>query len=125
MSNLVQITGIAGYQTITGSEEKFGSSKSSMTMSNNLTYETQVLESILTINGKDIKVAGTIASVISTINANTGATNVEAFLNSDNKFVLRNVMDGANGLSFSTSSDFGRVAGAGTYIITGGSNTTL
>ena len=125
LSNLVQITGIAGYQTITGSEEKFGSSKSSMTMSNNLTYETQVLESILTINGKDIKVAGTIASVISTINANTGATNVEAFLNSDNKFVLRNVMDGANGLSFSTSSDFGRVAGAGTYIITGGSNTTL
>ncbi len=125
ISNFVQVTGIAGYQTTAGTEEQFGSSKSAMTMANEVTYDTQILESVININGTEITVSGTIANAIAAINAQTGTTGVEAFLNTSNRFVLRNVNDGSSGMNFSTSSDFGRVVGAGTYVVTGGSNTKL
>lgn len=125
ISNFVQVTGIAGYQTSAGTEEQFGSSKSAMTMANEVTYDTQILESVININGTEITVSGTIANAIAAINAQTGTTGVEAFLNTSNRFVLRNVNDGSSGMNFSTSSDFGRIVGAGTYVVTGGSNTKL
>ena len=125
ISNFVQVTGIAGYQTTAGTEEKFGSSKSAMTMANEVTYDTQILESSVNINGTEITVSGTIANAIAAINAQTATTGVEAFLNTSNHLVLRNVNAGSSTLGFSTSSDFGRVVGAGTYVVTGGSNTKL
>lgn len=121
--NFAQITGISGYKISAGTEEKYGSSRSTYTTTKNVSNSTQILESVVKVNGKSILLSGTIADAIKTINSNTSTTGVEAYIDSNNKFVLRNVNTGNAAINFTvTSGDFGRVVGTGTYTTTTGTN---
>lgn len=120
--NFAQLTGIAGYQRVVGTEEKYGSSRTTFTTTKNVTNSTQILDSNVTLNGHNILLSGTISDAIATINSNSGTTGVEAYIDTNNKFVLRNINTGATGISFAvTSGDFGRVVGTGSYSTTAGS----
>lgn len=122
--NLAQLTGIAGYQTVKGTEEKYGSSRTTFTTTKAVAYTTQILDSKININGHEFNVSGTIGDVISTINSHSGTTGVEAYIDTDNKFVLRNVNTGSEGISFAvTEGDFGRVVGTGSYTTISGTTT--
>ncbi len=122
--NLAQLTGIAGYQTVKGVEEKYGSSRTTFTTTKNVSYTTQILDSKININGHEFIVSGTIADVISTVNSHSGTTGVEAYIDTNNKFVLRNINTGSEGISFAvTDGDLGRVVGTGTYTTVSGSAT--
>ena len=119
--NFAQLTGISGYQMKAGTEEKYGSSKTLYTTTKNVSNNTQILDSTLNLNGHEILVSGTIADAIQTINSYSSTTGVEAFIDNNNKFVLRNVNTGSTGISFSVASgDFGRVVGTGSYTTVGG-----
>ena len=121
--NFGQTTGIIGYQVSAGQEEKYGSSKTTFTATKTVSNSDRILDSVVTINGKDINLSGTISSAISTINANSAATGVEAFIDGNGKFVLRNTNAGSAGISFAVQSgDFGRVVGTGTYTTVTGTN---
>ena len=122
--NLAQLTGIAGYQTVKGSEEKYGSSRTTFTTTKNVEYTTQILVSKININGHEFNISGTIADAISTINSHSGTTGVEAYIDTNNKFVLRNINTGSEGISFSViEGDFGRVVGTGSYVTISGTTT--
>ena len=120
--NFGQLTGIIGYQVSAGHEEKYGSSKTTFTATKTVSNSDQILDSVVNINGKDITLSGTISSAIATINANSATTGVEAFIDGNGKFVLRNTNAGSAGISFSVKSgDFGRIVGTGTYTTVSGS----
>lgn len=122
--NLAQLTGIAGYQTVKGTEEKYGSSRTTFTTTKNVSHTTQILDSKININGHEFIVSDTIADVISTVNSHSGTTGVEAYIDTNNKFVLRNVNTGSEGISFTvTDGDFGRVVGTGSYTTISGTTT--
>lgn len=124
--NFAQITGISGYKLSAGAEEKYGSSRSTYTTTKNVSNTTQILDSVVSINGKSILLSGTIADAIKTINFNTSTTGVEAYIDDNNKFVLRNVNTGNTAINFAvTSGDFGRVVGTGTYTTTTGTTSHL
>ena len=119
--NFGQLTGIIGYQVSAGQEEKYGSSKTTFTATKTVSNSDEILDSVVNINGKSITLSGNISSAIATINANSATTGVEAFIDGNGKFVLRNTSAGSAGLSFSVESgDFGRVIGTGTYTTVSG-----
>ena len=119
--NFAELTGIAGYQVSAGTEEKYGSSRTTYTTTKNVSNSTQILDSVVSINGKEILLSGTIAEAIQTINANSGTTGVEAYIDTNNKFVLRNINTGSTSINFNVvSGDFGRVVGAGSYTTVAG-----
>lgn len=119
--NFGQLTGIIGYQVKAGTEEKYGSSRTTYTTTKNVANTTQILDSVVSINGRNISLKGNISDVLKTINANTSTTGVEAYIDTNNKFSLRNVNTGSAGINFEVvSGDFGRVVGTGSYSTIGG-----
>ena len=121
--NFGQITGIIGYQVIAGTEEKYGDTKTTLTTANSVTYGTQIMNSTVEVNGLSIAVGTNISEALNAINAHSAATGVEAFLNDEGRFVLRNIESGQQNITFHvTSGDIGRVIGAGTYTTIDGSN---
>ena len=121
--NFGQITGIIGYQVVAGEEEKYGSTKTTLTTANSVSYGTQIMNSTVVVNGLTIGVGTNISEALNAINAHSSATGVEAFLNDEGRLVLRNIEAGTGNISFQiTSGDLGRVVGAGTYTTIDGSN---
>ena len=121
--NFGQITGIIGYQVVAGEEEKYGDTKTILTTANSVSYGTQIMNSTVVVNGLTIAVGTNISEALNAINAHSSATGVEAFLNDEGRFVLRNIDSGIKNISFQiTSGDLGRVIGAGTYTTIDGTN---
>ncbi len=121
--NFGQITGIIGYQVVAGEEEKYGSTKTTLTTANSVSYGTQIMNSTVVVNGLTIGVGTNISEALNAINAHSSATGVEAFLNDEGRLVLRNIEAGTGNISFQiTAGDLGRVVGAGTYTTIDGSN---
>lgn len=126
-SNIAQVTGIAAYQSQAGTQEIIGASKTTLTAAATGLKETDVIgESVISINGQKMTLSGTLKSAINTINANSGFTGVEAYLDSQGRFVLQNVNTGSKGINFvSISGDFTRVIGAASSTTTAGSSSQV
>lgn len=126
-SNIAQVTGIAAYQSQAGTQEIIGASKTTLTAAATGLKETDVIgESVISINGQKMTLSGTLKSAINTINANSGFTGVEAYLDSQGRFVFQNVNTGSKGINFvSISGDFTRVIGAASSTTTAGSSSQV
>ena len=126
-SNIAQVTGIAAYQSQAGTQEIIGASKTTLTAAATGLKETDVIgESVISINGQKMTLSGTLKSAINTINANSGFTGVEAYLDSQGRFVFQNVNTGSKGINFvSLSGDFTRVIGAASSTTTAGSSSQV
>ncbi len=126
-SNFAQVTGIAAYQSQAGTQEIIGASKTTLTAAATGLKETDAIgESVISINGQQMTLSGTLKSAINTINANSGFTGVEAYLDSQGRFVLQNVNTGSKGINFvSISGDFTRVIGAASSTTTAGSSSQV
>ena len=126
-SNIAQVTGIAAYQSQAGKQEIIGASKTTLTAAATGLKETDAIgESVISINGQKMTLSGTLKSAINTINANSGFTGVEAYLDSQGRFVFQNVNTGSKGINFvSISGDFTRVIGAASSTTTAGSSSQV
>ena len=126
-SNIAQVTGIAAYQSQAGKQEIIGASKTTLTAAATGLKETDAIgESVISINGQKMTLSGTLKSAINTINANSGFTGVEAYIDSQGRFVLQNVNTGSKGINFvSISGDFTRVIGAASSTTTAGSSSQV
>lgn len=126
-SNIAQVTGIAAYQSQAGTQEIIGASKTTLTAAATGLKETDVIgESVISINGQKMTLSGTLKSAINTINANSGFTGVEAYLDDQGRFVFQNVNTGSKGINFvSLSGDFTRVIGAASSTTTAGSSSQV
>lgn len=126
-SNIAQVTGIAACQSQAGTQEIIGASKTTLTAAATGLKETDVIgESVISINGQKMTLSGTLKSAINTINANSGFTGVEAYLDDQGRFVFQNVNTGSKGINFvSLSGDFTRVIGAASSTTTAGSSSQV
>ncbi len=115
-SNFTQVTGTAAFQTEGGIREILGGTKTTMTASKTgLSTSTAIESSVIYINGQKMQLSGTLGSAMNTINGYSSFTGVEAYLNSDGKFVLANTQTGAKAINFtSESGNFSTVIGGDT-----------
>lgn len=107
-SNFAQVTGTAAYQTTIGNIELVGGSYTTLTGSvTGLGPNTPITESVIKINGQDIRVSGSINSAINSINANSGFTGVVAALDDEGRLVFTNTKVGTKAITLSSvSGDF-------------------
>ena len=123
-SNLAELTGITAYQTEVGREEILGATQTTMTASKTgLQKSNGISDSQIQINGQTINLSQDIGHAIDQINAYTNMTGVEAYLDTQGRFVLRNVKAGSHTINFKDiSGDFTRVIGAASSSTSAGSS---
>ena len=123
-SNLAELTGITAYQTEVGREEILGATQTTMTASKTGLQKSNVIsDSQIQINGQTINLSQDIGHAIDQINAYTNMTGVEAYLDTQGRFVLRNVKAGSHTINFKDiSGDFTRVIGAASSSTSAGSS---
>lgn len=113
-SDIARLTGIASYQSMKGSSEVKSGTKTALVASKTgLSGSTSISNSSITINGQEILLAGTIDTAIAAINAKSAITGVEAYLDSDGRFVFANTKLGKAAIDLSFGyGDFGMKIGA-------------
>lgn len=126
-SDIARLTGIASYQSIKGTSEVNAGTKTALVASKTgLSGSTAISNSSITINGQEILLSGTIDSAIAAINAKTSVTGVEAYLDSDGRFVFANTRLGNTSIDLSFGyGDFGMKIGAKSSSISSGDRVTV